>query len=113
MPAYKYANELAAYTVARQAAVLAAAKLIEENPGQWYPCGFSWVKIRPAKGRFVAMMKDQDIGRTGMEGGYDIYNPSGNATQWMDAKLAGSKAFVDAIKKFYPTMDITVQSRID
>jgi len=30
MPAYKYTNELAAYTVARQAAVLAAAKLIKK-----------------------------------------------------------------------------------
>jgi hypothetical protein len=44
-------------------------------------CGFAWVKIRPARGKFVKWLKDNRIGRpNSFEGGYDIsisdYNQS-------------------------------------
>ena len=37
-------------------------------------CGFAWVKIRPARGKFVKWLKDNKIGRANsFEGGYDIW----------------------------------------
>lgn len=35
-------------------------------------CGFAWVKIRPARGKFVNYLKQLGIGRKSYEGGYDI-----------------------------------------
>ncbi len=113
MATYKYQKELDIVNEALKAAKDAAKKLIDENPGVWYPCGFSLVKFKPASGRFVSMMKDAGIGRTSMMGGYDVYNPSDNSTQWMDAKEAGSRAFVAVIKKHYPEMNVSVHSRMD
>ena len=114
MDTYKYQAELDIYTEAQVAAAKAARDLITANPGTWYPCGFAWVKIKPARGRFVAMCKDRDIGRTDdYEGGFMIYNPSENSTQWMDAKEAGCRAFVDVLKKHYPEMRAYTKTRID
>lgn len=114
MTTYKYQAELDIFLEAQLAAETATRKHLNENPGQWYPCGFAWVKIRPARGRFVDMCKDQGAGRTDdFEGGFIIYNPSGNPTQWMDAKQVGAQAFVDVMKKHYPTMRVSVQTRVD
>ena len=111
---YKFQAELNIFLEAQLAAELAARRHISDNPGQWYPCGFAWVKIRPARGRFVEMCKDQDAGRTDeFNGGFVIYNPSGNPTQWMDAKEAGARAFVEVLKKHYPTMKVIVETRMD
>jgi len=109
-----YAAELGAYHEAQAAAAKATQDHINANPDVWYPCGFAWVKIRPARGPFVAACKENDLGRTDdFEGGFVIYNPSGNHTQWMDAKEVGARAFVEVLKKHYPTMKVSVQTRID
>jgi len=114
MDAYKFQAELDIYNEAQAAAAKATQAYLNANPGVWYPCGFAWVKIRPARGRFVAMCKDRDIGRTDdYEGGFMIYNPSENATQWMDAKEVGCNAFIDVLKKYYPTMRAYAKTRID
>jgi hypothetical protein len=111
---YKYQQELDIYVEAQEAAATAAQQMIDENPGTWFPCGFSWVKVKPARGRFVSMCKDKDFGRTDdYDGGFQIYNPSGNSTQWMDAKMAGCRAFVAVMKKHYPEMRIYAVERID
>jgi hypothetical protein len=47
------------------------------------------------------------------EGGFRVYNPSGNHTQWMDAKMAGSRAFVDVLKKYYPSIRAYAVERMD
>lgn len=111
---YKYQRELDIYTEAQRAAAQAAQAHIDANPGVWYPCGFAWVKIRPARGRFVEMCKDQGVGRTDdFEGGFVIYNPSENSTQWMEAKEAGARAFVEVLRRHFPEMKVSVQTRID
>ena len=110
----KYDAELRIYQEAQAAAAEAARQMVGQNPGHWYPCGFSWVRIRPAAGRFVAMCKQHGFGSTDeFEGGFVIYNPSENSTQWMDAKMAGSRAFVQVLKKHYPNMKVVAQERID
>jgi hypothetical protein len=114
MTPYKYQAELDVFREAERAAIQAAQDHINANLGVWYPCGFAWVRIRPARGRFVEMCKDRDFGRTDdFEGGFVIYNPSNNPTQWMDAKEAGARAFAEVLKKHYPTMKVRVETRID
>jgi hypothetical protein len=114
MQPYRYQAELDVFNEAQEAAAQATQAYLDANPGVWYPCGFAWVKIRPARGRFVDMCKDRDLGRTDdFEGGFVIYNPSGNHTQWMDAKEVGARAFVEVLKKHYPTLKASVQTRMD
>jgi hypothetical protein len=111
---YRYQRELDIFCEAQLAAQAAVTQYFNEHPGQWYPCGFAWVKIRPARGRFVEMCKDKGLGRTDdFEGGFTIYNPSENATQSMDAKEAGCRAFVEVMKRYYPEMKISARTRID
>lgn len=110
----KYAHELVVLDEAFAAAEKATAEYITKNPGQWYPCGFAWVRINPARGRFVTACKLRNAGSTDeFFGGYTIYNPSGNNTQWMDAKEIGARAFVEVVKKHFPDLKIRAQTRID
>lgn len=110
-----YSFELKVLQEAGAAAAAAAEELTSANPTVWYPCGFSWVLIRPARGRLIDAMKHFDIGRTSEEGGFMVYNPSGNHTQWMAAKMAGSRAFVEVLKRHYPDTKMTFKAveRID
>lgn len=114
MATYRFQPELDVLQAATSAAETATATYLAANPGQWYPCGFAWVKIRPARGRFVSMCKDQQVGDVDeFSGGYTIYNPSGNSTQWMDAKAEGARAFVEVLKRHYPEMKVSVETRMD
>lgn len=113
-PTKDYSRELEIYREAQEAAAFAAQAHIDANPGVWYPCGFALVKIRPARGRFVEACKEHGHGRLdSFEGGFNIYNPSGNTTQWMVAKEIGAAAFVQVLRRHYPKMKVTVQTRID
>lgn len=79
------------------AAEKATDKHIADNPDVWYPCGFAWVTIKPARGPLVKYLKERKIGDKAYEGGWTIYNPSKNLTQWMDAKYEGAKAFAKVL----------------
>ena len=82
------------------AAAEATKKMISENPDKWYPCGFAWVRIKPARGKFVNYLKSINVGKKDdFDGGYVIYNPSQNITQWMDAKYNGAKVFAEVLRK--------------
>ena len=92
---------LSIWKKAHQAAVDATARTIATNPDRWFPCGFAWVRIRPARGAFVNFLKKIEAGRTDdYSGGYVIYNPSGNSTQWMDAKYDGACAFAAVLREY-------------
>lgn len=110
-----FSYEMIAIKEAQAAASAAAKAMIDQNPDQWYPCGFSWVLIKPARGKLVDALKHFEIGGTSEEGGYMIYNPSGNHTQWMDAKMAGSRAYVEVLKKHFPDSKLKFKAveRID
>lgn len=121
MEPYKYQAELDAYLAAKAAAVAATAKYLAEGH-DWYPCGFVTVVIKPARGRFVAMLKDQiansgenprfsKYGYLSEYGGWRIYNPSENATQSMRAKKVGAEAFVAELAKL--NIVASVQCDID
>jgi hypothetical protein len=98
-------------TEAFEAAKAATDAYIAANPDQWYPCGFAWVNIRPARGPLVNALKVMKAGSRGYSGGLEIWNPSGHNTQCMDAKFAGAKAFADVLKS--RGYQCTAQSRMD
>jgi hypothetical protein len=95
------------------AAAEATRTMIAANPDHWYPCGFSWVTISPARGKLVAAMKHFKIGHKADSGGWMVYNPSGHLTQWMDAKMAGSRAYAAVLRKYYPELTIRAIERVD
>jgi hypothetical protein len=96
-----------AFTAAR----VAADEMIAKHPDQWYPCGFAWVAIKPARGPVVKALKEADAGYVSSEGGYHVYNPSRNPTQWMDAKIAGADAFAKVLRE--AGIKAYTESRID
>lgn len=90
----------------------AANKYLGDIGGDQYPCGFAWVKIRPARGPFVKYLRDAHLGETdSYEGGFRVYNPSKNHCQNMDAKMEGARAFAGHLKKH--GIDAYAASRID
>lgn len=89
----------------------ATAEYVRQNGADQYPCGFAWVKFRPARGPLVAYLKSIKVGDTSYNGGYDIWNPSQDSTQAMYAKFAGAKAFADTMKSY--GFDCRAECRLD
>lgn len=96
---------------AMMAASEATAQYLSEN-SEWYPCGFAWVNIKPARGPVVAKLKDLNLGYSDSYlGGYTVYNPSKNSTQSMYAKEAGARAFANIFKAH--DVKVSVGTRMD
>ena len=81
-----------------------------EHPGN---CGFAWVscyeKGNTKMGKsFVAQGFDKSY-----EGGYKLWNPSGNYTQDMSAKMAGTDAYVNTVKQYLPEVKLFSRSQLD
>lgn len=73
-------------------------------------CGFAWVKIRPARGKFVTWLKEQNIGsKDEYAGGYTIW------CHEFGQSLTRKEAFVGAFAKVLGDYGINAygQSRID
>jgi hypothetical protein len=76
-------------------------------------CGFAWVDAR-VKGNtkigksFIAQGFDKSY-----NGGYSLWNPSGNYTQDMSAKECGVNAYVATVIKYLPDTPIYSGSRLD
>lgn len=97
---------------AKNFARAATQKYLDEHPGEWYPCGFAWVNIKPARGPLVKMLKALQIGSTdSYNGGYTVWNPSDNPTQSMEAKAAGARAFAKVLVD--AGFNATIGTRID
>ena len=61
-------------------------------------CGFAWVNIKPARGKFVKFLKDNNIGRKdSYYGGYTVW-VSGFG-QSLDRKTAYAQAFASVLKE--------------
>jgi hypothetical protein len=62
-------------------------------------CGFAWVNIKPARGKFVTWLKAQGIGRLdGYQGGWTIW--IGDYGQSMERKHAHAVAVVEVLRKY-------------
>lgn len=73
-------------------------------------CGFAWIKISPARGKFVQWLKQNKIGSTSTyEGGYTIW------CHEFGQSLTRKEAFVQAFAKVLREYGINAygQSRID
>lgn len=96
---------------AREAARKATAEYITKNPDQWYPCGFAWVTVREKGSTKLGRALLQNGFKKAYGGGLQIWNPSENPTQWMDAKIVGAQAFANVLTGYgIPT---SVGERID
>lgn len=94
------------------AAKSAALADIAKRPDSWYPCGFAWVVIKPARGPFVSYLKKEaNFGSNGTYGGWHIFNPSNVNTQRMEAKFEGALAFAEVLNKY--GIKCTAESRMD
>ena len=81
--------------------------------GDFDCCGFAWVTayVNGASklGKsFKAVGFDKAYG-----GGWQLWNPSKNFTQSINAKEAGAQAYVDVIRTALPTVKIYASSRMD
>ena len=89
----------AIYCEAYKAAETAVTYAFVEFGGEPNYCGFSWVKIRPARGPFVAFCKRHKLGDNGAYGGWefslDVYRG-----QSMDIKDAGTRAFSEVLRSY-------------
>jgi hypothetical protein len=59
-------------------------------------CGFAWIEIRPARGKFVQWLKKNDIGGIGYYGGWQISVFIG--TQSLERNEAYARAFAQVLR---------------
>ena len=98
-------------TAAKEIAAQATEQYIQENGENPFNCGFSWVEIKGARGNFSKMLKSMGFKKRYEGPGLYLWNPGGNRTQDMSAKLAGSMAFAKELRKF--GVQISVHQRLD
>ena len=61
-------------------------------------CGFAWINIKPARGKFVSWLKKNGIGRTdSYNGGYTIWVSEGG--QSMTRKESYATAFAEVLRE--------------
>ena len=62
------------------------------------PCGFGWVNIKPARGKFVSYLKKIGIGtRDSYYGGYTVYSQA--QTQSMAKNFAWASGFAEVLNQ--------------
>lgn len=79
-----------------------------------YPCGFAWVKIKPARGKFVSYLKEREIGSTDpYKGGYQFspYSIGVNFNQSYYHKVAFAKKFAEVLQTY--GINATVEAMLD
>ena len=85
------------YEQAVQAAQQAEADFIAQYGEPMY-CGFAWVDISNGRDPFVNWARKNNVGKKHWNKGWMIWNPTGNFTQSMDVKEAGSSAFAKVLR---------------
>ena len=102
---------------ARNKAGEAVDKFMEGREEPMY-CGFAYVSIHPAKGRFVNILKKAGIGDKGYRSGYRIsyYDITPQDHRWrhcqsLDIKEIACEAFRDELRKYGLT--VYAESRAD
>ena len=98
---------------ALQEAAQATANYLDTVGEHPFNCGFAWVTA-DVKGNtkvgksFIAQGFEKSY-----NGGFQIWNPSGNYTQDVGAKMAGADAYVATVKKYFPEAPLYTGSRLD
>jgi hypothetical protein len=73
------------------------------------PCGFAWIKIRPANSKLARWLKAQDKGHKGYNGGWDV--SISDFGQSLERKSAAARAMAAVLIKH--GIDATSDSRMD
>lgn len=76
----------------------------EATTDHWYPCGFAWINIKPARGPFISWCRKNAIGGKAYEGGWNItsYAVCRQTATWsqsMVVKSAGVDAAVRVLRE--------------
>ena len=77
----------------------------------WYPCGFVYVSVKPARGNLIKVLKELKAGYVSEYGGFKVRIP--HSTQSMYAKIEGANAFVNTIQEHFPKHTFAVETSID
>lgn len=90
-----------------------AADLAVSGAQDGYPCGFAWVRIKPARGKFVKFLKDNNVGRLSEYGGYMLWSSDvcSFTGQNMYVKEEGCFAFAEVLRA--NGINAFVQTRLD
>ena len=96
-----------------KAAELAANEYLQTYGEHPFNCGFSSV-VAVVKGNtklgksFIKQGFEKHYG-----GGYYLWNPSGNMTQDLSVKAAGTNAYISVINKYMPDVKLYPNNRLD
>lgn len=96
-------------TEAFEAARLAELEYVEQYGEPMY-CGFAWVNM-PANTKFAKVLQGLGYATKSYSTGIDVWNPGRSATQSLDVKECGARAFVNVLNKY--NLKANVQSRAD
>lgn len=101
---------------AHDQAIMAARKATEDflaKHGSRDACGFAWVSCYE-KGNTKLGRQIAKLGYRKSEGvGFQLWNPSGSWTQAITAKEEGAQAYVNTMKKYFPELKLSANSRMD
>ncbi len=104
-----YNTQEALYLHAKKAAKKAANDYLEEF-GHKDCCGYAWVRITSARGKFVNYLKHIGVGRDDKPG-YVISDPANTQSQALTAKEKGAAAFAEVLCE--AGIDAYLESRMD
>tara|TARA_B100001057_G_C22086354_1_gene657778 strand:- start:97 stop:420 length:324 start_codon:yes stop_codon:yes gene_type:complete len=96
-----------------KAAEQATANFITKHKDRFFGCGFAWVtSCYKGNTKIGKSFINQGFTKS-YNGGYQLWNPSGNHTQDIAAKEAGVDAYIDTVKKHLPGINLYAGSRLD
>jgi hypothetical protein len=80
------------------AARMATQRYLDRNPNDWYPCGFAWCIVKDGRSALAKVLKEHfGANKAYGERGVQVWDPANLNTQAMYAKIAGARAFNEAL----------------
>lgn len=80
-------------------------------------CGFAWIQVKPARGPWVSWMKNNDIGSSGVYGGWTLspmdFDSRIGRSQSMERKTSAMNAALKVLEIYFPDKKMWVESRMD
>jgi len=95
------------------AAKAACNEYLEQNPDNWFPCGFAWV-VANVKGNTKAGRAFKACGFDKYYyGGLDLWDPAKAPTQALEAKFVGAQAYADVVNEALGERVVRAECRMD
>ena len=107
-------EQIAPTVHAAKAKASQATRAFLDKHGDHDSCGFAWVTVYGVK---LSTKVGKAFAAAGFSkaygGGIQLWNPSGNHTQSINAKEKGAEAFVEHLRTVFPGIDASAGSRMD